>query len=124
LAGYTVTGDAGSMNVAPSDHPAPNPDRSTPSAARPWSHNNDHVTPADPGPPTDTNGTDAENNPVRSSTDPDNPSPSPIAPDTGPAATADTAPDTTANGTNNTATNADVTTPTSARGRWPGRLGV
>ena len=76
------------MNDAPSDHPAPKPDRSSPLAARAWSHTSDHDTPADPGPATVTNGTDAENNPVRSSIDPDNPSPKPIAPDTGPAAAA------------------------------------
>lgn len=63
------------MNEAPNDHPAPNPDRSSRSAARPWSQTRAHETPADPGPATDATGTDSENIPVRSSTDPDSPPP-------------------------------------------------
>src|SRR5271170_4554896 len=69
------------MNEAPSDQPGPNPERSSPPAARAWSHTSDHVTPAEPGPATAATGTDTENSPVRSSTEPDNPPPRPIAPD-------------------------------------------
>src|SRR3954447_16381188 len=97
------------MNEAPSDQPAPKPDRSSWSIARPCSQTRDHVTPAEPGPPTLTSGTEAENMPVRSSIDPDTPSPSRRAPERGPAAAAGAAARTVTNGTRSAATSADVT---------------
>src|SRR3954463_9712670 len=102
------------MNEAPSAQPGPSPDRSTPSTARPCSQTSDHVTPAEPGPPTVTRGTVAVNRPVRSSMAPDTPSPRPIAPETGPAASAGAADRTVTNGTRTVATRAAVTARTRA----------